>query len=392
MLTLIAGVLTAVPASAAAQPRIMAWWTGRDNIIGEGWAVGSSVTLTADDPSTVLDPDWTQTVVAKEGRNFDVIAGIDVRPGFEITAGDGTVLKSLVIEPVIVTSIDLDADTVSGLVRPLSGVMSGVFGAQGGDLGMASTTADALGRWTVDLSVPRDQPSGGDAIDIQPGNMVNAGVGDADKDWTYWQGTTDGVLNVVQAIPDSRVDVCLDGIKALVEVDPGETVSSIPFDSFPPSNLVDLAVVHSGEPCTGIPMAEVTGVSLRGAVTARNVTAVAFRDAAGESRLETFTNNMRPTAADVSRLALRQVTDVPALDLWIDAQVVSQSLAPGTFFKSKPTAGVHAMWLSAPGDYVPLVGPVIVKLSSGVAYQFHAWGDSEGGFEFAVIDQLVGTR
>ncbi len=35
---------------------------------------------------------------------------------------------------------------------------------------------------------------------------------------------------------------------------------------------------------------------------------------------------------------------------------------------------------------------MIVKLSPGVAYQMHAWGNADGGFEFAVIAQPVGIK
>lgn len=399
-LTLVGGVLVATPASAAIAPRIMVWWTGKDNIIGEGWTVGSTVTLTADDPATPASPDWTQPVVVAVGpdsgagpSSFDVSAGIDLRVGYEITATDGVVDKSLTIEDVIVTSIDIDADTVSGMVRPFSGVSTEAFSYGSGRLGSAGPTADASGRWIADFSVPRSQPNGGQVVDIRPGHFVKAGVGDEDNDWSYWQADVGDVINVVQTMPDFNGDLCLDNVKALLELGPGEVVSSIPFDPSPTSNFIDLALVEAGERCDASPVAEATHVSLlRKDGKVKNVTAVAYRTSDGVPTFGVFTNNVRPTEPGTARVIVRQTTDTASLDLWVDGKTLGQNLAPGAFAKLNLTAGVHALWLSESGDYLPVVGPDIVKLAEGVAYQMHAWRDSQLGSAFAVIDLRVGTR
>ena len=37
--------------------------------------------------------------------------------------------------------------------------------------------------------------------------------------------------------------------------------------------------------------------------------------------------------------------------------------------------GIYAAWVSLPGDYEPVIGPAVLQLKSGVAYQVYAWGD-----------------
>jgi hypothetical protein len=39
-----------------------------------------------------------------------------------------------------------------------------------------------------------------------------------------------------------------------------------------------------------------------------------------------------------------------------------------------------------------VIGPAVLKLAQGTAYQVYAWGSAASGYEFAVVSVRVGTR
>ncbi len=52
--------------------------------------------------------------------------------------------------------------------------------------------------------------------------------------------------------------------------------------------------------------------------------------------------------------------------------------------------GIYAAWVSLPNDFAPVIGPAVVKLDKGIAYQVYAWGDGTSGYDFAVVALPVG--
>lgn len=387
MVTLLAGVFTAAPVAAAVDPHVMVWWTGGNNIIGQGWTHGSTVTLTADDPSTAVEPDWTEAVIAEKTKfDFKVSPAIDLRPGFVVTATDGAVTKSLTIQGVIVTEIDTEADTVSGLGPPFALIASQIW-SPSLDITGRNATADSTGRWTADFSIPGLQPGAGEgpAVDIRSGFNVNALTKDADGDFTFWQAKDRDSLTIIQALPDTQADVCLDGTKALLGLGSGEVFTSIPFDARP-SNHIDLAVLPAGSSCEAEPIAEALDVEL----TVRgSVTAVAHLTEGGVPALDVFTNNVRPTKPHAARLTIRHVADAPSFDVWTDGLIFDRQ-SSGDSHSIAVRDGVHALWWSELGDYLPVIGPEVMKLTQGRAYQIHLWEDPEVGFTMIILSSRVG--
>ena len=37
--------------------------------------------------------------------------------------------------------------------------------------------------------------------------------------------------------------------------------------------------------------------------------------------------------------------------------------------------GIYAAWVSLPGDDAPVIGPAVLQLNAGRAYQVYAWGN-----------------
>jgi Leucine-rich repeat (LRR) protein/ABC-type glycerol-3-phosphate transport system substrate-binding protein len=142
----------------------------QNNMEGNDWPVGASVTLTIDDPGNETGVDFTDTQVVDGGNTvrFNSLGGLTLAPGMEITMTDGTTTRTMIVSPLTAT-VDLANDTISGTADPNSPVNVWVGGQPGG-YPMRRTTADSLGNWQVDFSAPDGNNSDEQwIIDIRPG-------------------------------------------------------------------------------------------------------------------------------------------------------------------------------------------------------------------------------
>ena len=193
-------------------------------------------------------------------------------------------------------------------------------------------------------------------------------------------------LNVVHGIPGVTVDVCVNGSKAITNFAPGDVVKNIEL----PAGSYTFKVVAKGDPCSGTGIIVVTTPLMAGT----NYTAVANLNASGDPNLKLFTNNVNPTKRGKARLSVRHTADAPAVNVWVNGM----KLIRGTDFTWGKSAtlqtpkGVYAAWVSLPGDYTPVIGPAVLELKAGHAYQVYAWGDGTSGYSFAVVKLKVGTN
>jgi uncharacterized protein DUF4397 len=193
-------------------------------------------------------------------------------------------------------------------------------------------------------------------------------------------------VNVVHGIPGVTVDVCVNGAKAIPNFAPGDVVKNIEL----PAGSYTFKVVAKGDPCGGAGIIVVT----RPLQAGTNYTAVANLNASGDPNLKLFTNNVNPTKPRKARLSVRHTADAPAVNVWANgAKVVG-----GTHFTWGKSAamqtprGIYAAWVSLPGDFAPVIGPAVLELKAGHAYQVYAWGDGTDGYSFAVVNLNVGTN
>ena len=194
-------------------------------------------------------------------------------------------------------------------------------------------------------------------------------------------------LNVVHGIPGVNVNVCVNGAKAIADFKPGDVVTGVKL----PAGSYDLKVVAQADSCSGPAILQANGVALK---AGRNYTAVANLNASGTPKLSLFRNDVRPVREGKARLTVRHTADAPAVNVWADGTrlIGGTSFAWGESATLAVPKGIYAAWVSLPGTYRPVIGPAVLKLRSGVAYQVYAWGNATDGYGLAVVATAVGTK
>jgi hypothetical protein len=195
----------------------------------------------------------------------------------------------------------------------------------------------------------------------------------------------DASLNVVHGIPGVDVEVCVNGAVAIPDFNPGEVVTGVAL----PAGAYDVKIVAGGGTCGDAAILEATGVEL---ASGKNYTAIAYLTEDGTPTLGLFTNNVKPLAKGAARLTVRHTAAAPAVDVWANGAVILQDVPNGASATLKVPAGVYAAWVSLPGDFAPVIGPAVLSLTKGMAYQVYAWGSASAGYGFAVVAVPVGTK
>lgn len=195
----------------------------------------------------------------------------------------------------------------------------------------------------------------------------------------------DASINVVHGIPGVDVNVCVNGTAAISDFNPGEVVPGVALAA----GTYDFKIVAAADACTGAAILEAMGVEL---ASGKNYTAIAYLTEDGTPTLGLFKNNVKPLDKGIARLTIRHTAAAPAVDVWANGSVLLQDVPNGASARMTVPTGVYAAWVSLPGDYTPVIGPAVLKLVKGTAYQVYAWGNSTAGYDFAVIAVNVGIN
>ncbi len=228
---------------------------GSNNINGWDWPLGATLTLEVDDPSTPVNPDYAGSAVVGPA-SWDpnkpffeaVTTGYDIKPGDIVTVTDGARIKSTIVADIVINSIDVGTDTISGTAPPEAEVH--VISDDGPE---RFTNADTLGNWSVDFSVEQDGNPvlnlvfgsagvlsaidddgdrtyiGWNAPDDSDGDGVPDSEDNAPNDYNPDQGNVDGdgTADVLDPCPDDATDSCnTNGSAAGVMGEQGGTITT----------------------------------------------------------------------------------------------------------------------------------------------------------------------
>ena len=192
-------------------------------------------------------------------------------------------------------------------------------------------------------------------------------------------------VNVVHGIPGVAVNACVDGTSVRDDFRFGRKIVGAEL----PGGSHRVKLVPSGSDC-----------SVRAILAERyrlspgtDVTIVANLDASGTPNLAVFANNVDPTRDGNARLSVRHTAAAPAVNVWANGS----RLIGGTGFTWGKTETLqvprdrYRVKVTLPGSEAPVIGPAMLRLSAGKAYQVYAVGDAHGS-RLVKISTRVGTR
>ncbi len=179
-----------------------------------------------------------------------------------------------------------------------------------------------------------------------------------------------GTVYIVHGIPNTPVDIYVDGERALDDFEPGTNAGPVDL----PAGDRDITIFAADAPDdSGDPVLSATAtVPADG-----NATVVAHLTEAGEPTITPFANDTTDVPAGQARLVVRHTAAAPAVDILAgDTAVVSDLTNPDEETLEVPAGTVSAA-VAAAGTTDPVIGPADLELTEGTATFVHAIGSLE---------------
>ncbi|MFC5290141.1 DUF4397 domain-containing protein [Actinokineospora guangxiensis] len=179
-----------------------------------------------------------------------------------------------------------------------------------------------------------------------------------------------GTVYVVHGIPDTPVDVYVDGQRALDDFAPATTQGPLQL----PAGAREVTVFpadaadNSGDPV----------ITANAELTAgANVTLVAHLDAEGTPVITPFTNDVSAVGAGKARLVVRHTAAAPAVDVRAGGTPVISGLTNPNQEALTVEAGTVSADVVLAGTETVAIGPADLDLAEGTATIVHAIGSAE---------------
>jgi hypothetical protein len=192
-------------------------------------------------------------------------------------------------------------------------------------------------------------------------------------------------LSVLHGVPDTVVDVYVNGELTLDDFEPGTLAGPLEL----PAGSYDLAITapdaaDASEPIIGPVTADLqTGMSY---------TAAAHLDAEGNPTAALFTNDMSEIEAGKSHLTVRHVAAAPAVDVLAGDQAIITGLENPNEETLPVDAGTVSASVAAAGTTDPVIGPADLELAEGTHNIVYAWGSLEAGNLDLAVQTLEGME
>lgn len=191
----------------------------------------------------------------------------------------------------------------------------------------------------------------------------------------------DAQLSVLHGIPDTPVDVYVNGALTLDDFAPGDLAGPLEL----PAGDYEVAITAPDAADASAPILGPATLTLGAGM---NYTAVAHLTEAGEPGLNLFTNNTAATKAGEGRLTVRHVAAAPAVDILAGGSPVVEDLANPNEASLDLAAGTVSASVALAGTTDPVLGPQDVQIKEGVSTIVYAWGSAEDG-NLAIAAQTI---
>ena len=177
---------------------------------------------------------------------------------------------------------------------------------------------------------------------------------------------------VVHGVPDTPVDVYVDGKRAIDDFEPGTSQGPVQLPAGPHKLALFAADAADG---SGSPLLSADADLPAGG----NVTVVAHLDEGGNPKITPFVNDVSSVPAGQARLVVRHTAAAPAVDVLAGGKPVIEGLSNGQEKALEVPAGSVSAAVAAAGTTDPVIGPADVDLKEGTATFVQAIGKLDGG-------------
>jgi hypothetical protein len=195
--------------------------------------------------------------------------------------------------------------------------------------------------------------------------------------------TAGATVTVVHGIPDTPVDVYVDGNRALSNFE-FETVTD-PISL--PAGSHDIEVRPAGAAAGSDPILELSPDLPAGA----NATVVAHLTAEGQPSIKPFINPTEAVPDGMGRLVVRHTAAAPAVDVLAGGEAVISDLSNPDEKMLMVPAGTVSASVAAAGTTEPVIGPVDLPVQSGQTLVVYAVGSLEGDTLTAVTQSYASS-
>lgn len=193
--------------------------------------------------------------------------------------------------------------------------------------------------------------------------------------------TNTASLSVLHAVPDTPVDVYVNGALTLDDFAPGQLAGPLEL----PAGDIQVAITASDAQDASSPVIGPVDLTL-GAGTMN--TAVAHLDAEGAPTASAFVDDTSGLEAGQGRVTVRHVAAAPAVDVWANGEVAVQSLTNPNEESLEVPAGAVQAAVSLAGETDPVLGPQDIAVMEGANTIVYAWGSAADG-NVALATQTV---
>lgn len=188
----------------------------------------------------------------------------------------------------------------------------------------------------------------------------------------------------MHGIPDTPVDVYVNGKKTLDNFKPGDVAGPLNLEE----GDYDIALTKPGEPI-GSAILKVDNAAVPGGA---NISIAAHLDAAGQPKITPFVNDVSKVAAGKARLIVRHTAAAPEVDVRAGGTPVFKGLTNPNEAKGDVDAGNVKADVVLAGTDTVAIGPADLNLKEGTATIVYAIGSAEGKTLDVVAQTITGLH
>src|SRR4051812_4975427 len=192
-------------------------------------------------------------------------------------------------------------------------------------------------------------------------------------------------LSVLHGVPDTPVDVWVNGALTLDDFQPGALAGPLEL----PAGTYSVAITAPDAKDASAPVIGPVDLQL---AAGTSYTAVAHLGADGKPTATLFTNDLATTAPGQGRLTVRHTAAAPAVDILAGGTAVVSGLTNPDEAKLDLPAGNVSAAVALAGTTDPVIGPADVEVADGVNTIVYAWGSAEAGNLNLAVQTISGLQ